>query len=186
MNKNDFKSTLSILDKSLILIPIDVCIRKLRWHLSDKNIFVVRQLQLKAFDKLILDILCRGQFHIDTEQRILLSKCFCLAMLNIPAKMHAVYMTVWLVMKEICSANVCGKQFCRFSSRSCRHLSIGGSEPNFMQPLSRENCLPAKLSYKMYAFWLVVCFILLTRKICSADFFGYQPNFHTKCMHFGW
>ena len=27
---------------------------------------------------------------------------------------------------------------------------------------------------------------LLTRKICLADFFGYQPNFHTKCMHFGW
>ena len=27
---------------------------------------------------------------------------------------------------------------------------------------------------------------LLTRQICLADFFGYQPNFHTKCMHFGW
>ena len=27
---------------------------------------------------------------------------------------------------------------------------------------------------------------MLTIKICWADFFGYQPNFHTKCMHFGW
>ena len=27
---------------------------------------------------------------------------------------------------------------------------------------------------------------LLTRKICLADFFGYQPNFHTKCMHCRW
>ena len=27
---------------------------------------------------------------------------------------------------------------------------------------------------------------LLTRKICLVDFFGYQPKFHTKCMHFGW
>ena len=27
---------------------------------------------------------------------------------------------------------------------------------------------------------------LLTRKICLADFLGYQPNFHTKCMQCGW
>ena len=43
--------------------------------------------------------------------------------------------------------------------------------------------LPAKLSYNMYAFWLVVCFILLSRNICWANFFGYQPNFHTIYMY---
>ena len=30
--------------------------------------------------------------------------------------------------------------------------------------------LLAKLSYKMYAFWLVVCFILLIKNICLAKF----------------
>ena len=28
---------------------------------------------------------------------------------------------------------------------------------------------------------------LLTGTFCLlVDFSGYQPNFHTKCMHFGW
>ena len=36
----------------------------------------------------------------------------------------------------------------------------------------------------MYAFWLVDCFILLSKNICLADLFGYQLNFHTQCMHF--
>ena len=36
--------------------------------------------------------------------------------------------------------------------------------------LSRFLWLPAKLSYKMYAFWLVVCFILLSKNICLAKF----------------
>ena len=36
--------------------------------------------------------------------------------------------------------------------------------------LSRFLWLPAKLSYKMYAFWLVVCFILLSKNICLANF----------------
>ena len=27
---------------------------------------------------------------------------------------------------------------------------------------------------------------LLTRNICLADFFGYQPNLHVKLMYFGW
>ena len=32
--------------------------------------------------------------------------------------------------------------------------------------LSRFLWLPAKLSYKMYAFWLAVCFILLSTNVC--------------------
>ena len=27
---------------------------------------------------------------------------------------------------------------------------------------------------------------LLRGNICSADFVGYQPNVHTKCVYFGW
>ena len=27
---------------------------------------------------------------------------------------------------------------------------------------------------------------LLTRNICLADFFGYQPNLHVKWMYFDW
>ena len=27
---------------------------------------------------------------------------------------------------------------------------------------------------------------LLTKNICLVDFFGYQPNCHTNCMHFSW
>ena len=51
--------------------------------------------------------------------------------------------------------------------------------------LSRFHWLPAKLLYKMYAVWLVVCFLLLIRNICLADFIGYQPNFVYK-MYAGW
>ena len=40
--------------------------------------------------------------------------------------------------------------------------------------LSRFLWLPAKLSYKMYEYWLVVCFKLLSKNICLAQFSAQQ------------
>ena len=70
--------------------------------------------------------------------------------------------------------------FTLFTATGSLFLYVNSSGPNFIELISRKNAyqkdllsrfirLPAKLSYEVYAFWLVVCFIQLSKIICLAN-----------------